>query len=184
MPRPPRILERIVGILTPPACREVVLGDLHQRYRSPLYYISDAWYAVPCVVYSRIRRTADAGVLLMDAMLVYASFLAAAWQLDRELLYSQYGLLQLAIPSAIAVIAIMLCDAYARPEGKSAWRPLLQGVMGIGLVCFAQSAFAAAKFSFALPWWLVAAGGASGLVSIAAIAMLFPKSGNRPRGAG
>ncbi|HLW75508.1 MAG TPA: hypothetical protein VKS01_00965 [Bryobacteraceae bacterium] len=184
MPAPPRILERIVGLLTPPASREVVLGDVYQRYRSPLHYISDAWYAVPCVVYSCIRRTADAGVLLMDAMLVYASFLAAAWQLDRQLLYGKYGLVKLAVPSLLAVIALMLSDAYATPGKRSAFRPLMQGVLGIGLVCFAQSAFAAARFPFALPWWIVAAGGAAGVVSIAAIGMLFPKDDHRPRGAG
>jgi len=84
-----------VEFLTPPVCREVVLGDLYERYRSPLRYISDAWYAIPCVVYSRIRRTADPGVLLMDAMLLYASFIGAAWQLDRDLLYQHSGLLRI-----------------------------------------------------------------------------------------
>lgn len=184
MPAPPRWLERIVGILTPPACREVVLGDLYERYRSPLRYISDAWYAVPCVVYSRIRRTADAGVLLMDATLVYASFIAAALQFDRDLLYGERGLMKLAIPSLVAVVALMLADAYARPGKPSTLRPVVRAIFGIGLVCFTQSAFAAAKFSFALPWWIVAAGGAFGIVSIATIGMLFPKDDHRPRGAG
>ena len=184
MPQPPRLIERIVGILTPPACREVVLGDLYERYRSPLYYISDAWYAIPCVVYSRIRRTADPGVLLMDAMLVYASFIAAAWRFDHELLYGEYGLIKLAIPSLVAVIALMLADAYARPGKPPKLRPILQAILGIGLVCFTQSAFAAAKFSFALPWWIVITGGAFGIVSLAMIGLLFPKDDHRPRGAG
>jgi hypothetical protein len=184
MAAPPRALEAIVEFLTPPACREVVLGDLHERYRSPLHYISDAWYAVPCVVFSRIRRTSDPGILLMDAMLLYVSFIAAAWQLDRELLYGPLGLLRLAIPAGIAVIVLALADAYARPGKRSALRPLMQAVLGVGLTCLAQTAFAAAGFAFALPWWIMLAGGGFGVVGIAIVGMLFPPSDHRPRGAG
>ncbi len=184
MPRPPRALEAIVGFLTPPACREVVLGDLYERYRSPMHYISDAWYSVPCVVYSRIRRAADPGLLLMDAMLLYVSFIAAAWQLDRELLHGHLGLLRLAIPVAVAMAVLMLGDAYAKPGKPSALRPLMQAMLGVGLTCLAQGAFAAAGFSFALPWWIVLAGGGFGVVGIAIVGMLFPPSDHRPRGAG
>lgn len=181
---PPRLLEAIVEFLTPPACREVVLGDLYERYRSPLRYISDAWYAIPCVVYSRIRRTADPGVLLMDAMLLYASFIAAAWQLDRELLYDQAGLLRLAIPVVAVVIALMFGDAYARPGKRSPLRPLMQATLGVGFACFLQAAFAAAGFAFALPWWIMISGGAFGAIAISMIGMLFRPNDQRPRGAG
>lgn len=185
---PPRLLEAIVKFLTPPACREVVLGDLYERYRSPLYYISDAWYAIPCVVYSRIRRTADPGVLLMDGMLLYASFIGAAWQLDRELLYQHWGLLRLAIPVAATLIALMLGGAYARPgkrsRHQSALGPLMQATLGIGFACFAQAAFAAAGFAFALPWWIMVLGGGFGVIAISMVGMLFPPNDQRPRGAG
>jgi hypothetical protein len=182
--RPPRLLEAIVEFLTPPACREVVLGDLYERYRSPLYYISDAWYAIPCVVYSRIRRTADPGVLLMDAMLLYASFIGAAWQLDRELLYQHSGLLRLAIPVAATLIALMLSDAYARPGKRSPLRPLVQATIGVGFACFAQAAFVSAGFAFALPWWIMLLGGGFGVIAISMVGMLFPPNDQRPRGAG
>lgn len=181
---PPRLLEAIVGFLTPPACREVVLGDLYERYGSPLRYISDAWYAVPCVVYSRIRRTADPGVLLMDAMLLYASFIVAAWQLDRELLYQHWGLLRLAIPVVATLIALMLGDAYARSGKKSPLRPLMQATLGVGFACFAQAAFSAAGFAFVLPWWIMLLGGGFGAIAISMVGMLFPPNDQRPRGAG
>jgi hypothetical protein len=181
---PPRLLESIVSFLTPPACREVVLGDLQERYRSPLHYISDAWYAVPCVVHSRIRRTADPGVLLMDAMLLYASFMAAAWQLDRQLLYDPLGLVRLAIPVVAAVIALMLGDAYAKPGKRSALRPLMQATLGVGFAFFAQATFSAAGFAFALPWWIMILGSGFGVIAISMVGMLFPPNDERPRGAG
>ena len=34
--------EAIVAVFVPPACREEVLGDLHERYRSPGQYGVDA----------------------------------------------------------------------------------------------------------------------------------------------
>jgi hypothetical protein len=37
-------MEALVGLLTPPACRDHVLGDLHERYSSPAQYLVDA----PC----------------------------------------------------------------------------------------------------------------------------------------
>ena len=181
---PPRILEAVAGFLTPPVYREVVLGDLRERYLSPMHYISDAWYTVPCVVYSRIRRTADPGVLLMDSMLLYVSFLAAAWQFDRELIYDRLGLLRLAIPVMATVIALMFGDAYARPGKRSPLRPLMQATLGVGFACFAQSAFSVARFACALPWWIMIVGGGFGVIAISTVGMLFPPSDDRPRGAG
>jgi hypothetical protein len=183
MAAPSKVLERIVGFLTPPACREVLLGDLYERYRSPMHYISDAWFGVPSVVFSRIRRTADPGVLLMDALLLYVSFIGAAWQLDRNLVFAPFGLTRLAIPAGVAVIGLMLSDAYAHPGKRSALRPMVHAALGVGMAWFAQAAFAAAGFSFALPWWITIAGGAFGIVGVSMAGMLFPPNDDRPRGA-
>jgi len=57
---PSKTAEAIVAIFVPPACREEVLGDLHERYRSPGQYAMDAVRTVPFVVYSRILRTSYA----------------------------------------------------------------------------------------------------------------------------
>ena len=38
--RPPILIEAIVRWLTPAPCREHVLGDLCERYTSPLAYVS------------------------------------------------------------------------------------------------------------------------------------------------
>ena len=65
---PPRVMEAVVGFLLPPACREHVLGDLHERYTSPRQYLVDALLAVPLVIASRIRRTTDPDVFLMEAL--------------------------------------------------------------------------------------------------------------------
>lgn len=54
--RPPRLLERVIALLIPPAYREHVLGDLYERYTKLWRYIVDAARTVPLVLLSHIRR--------------------------------------------------------------------------------------------------------------------------------
>ena len=45
--RPSKILEGIVSLFIPPACREEVLGDLHERYAGRVQYIFLSMRASP-----------------------------------------------------------------------------------------------------------------------------------------
>jgi hypothetical protein len=120
-------MEALVGLLIPPACREPVLGDLCERYRSPRQYLVDALRTVPLVILSQIRRTASPQRLLLEAFALYLSFLAAAWQLHAlPFLYDQDGFLRLAIPTAAALLALLLADAYANPSNRPPWMPILE----------------------------------------------------------
>lgn len=112
---PGKLAETLVGLMIPPACREDVLGDLHERYTSPRRYIADAMCVVPLLIVSRVRRTTDPQVFLMELFAVYLSFLSAAWFLDVSMFSDRLEIVRLAIPAAIAVLATTLGDAYARP---------------------------------------------------------------------
>jgi hypothetical protein len=46
---PPKLIERIVGALVPPACREHVLGDWYERYTSLSQYLWDATTTLPFI---------------------------------------------------------------------------------------------------------------------------------------
>ncbi|MFN7998206.1 MAG: hypothetical protein U0Q18_31585 [Bryobacteraceae bacterium] len=116
---PSKIAEAIVGLWVPPACREEVLGDLHERYRSPLQYAVDAVRTVPWVILSRIRRTTDPQMLLLQALVLYLSFLSVAWAFERAMLDAQWGLVRLAIPAAMIMLGSTLTDAYQRTERGS-----------------------------------------------------------------
>lgn len=76
---PPRTVEKILSLLIPPACREEVLGDLYESCEFSGQFIGEALRALPMLIFSRVRRTADPPVLIMHAVLLYLSFLAAAW---------------------------------------------------------------------------------------------------------
>jgi hypothetical protein len=113
MPSGPSVrLETFVGLWIPPACREEVLGDLHEKYTGPWQYIALAMCVIPCVILSRIRRTTDTLILLTEALLIYGSFLAAAWYTDRTLLTGHGELLRLAIPTVLNLVVLILERAW------------------------------------------------------------------------
>ena len=57
------MIEKIVGIFIPPACREEVLGDLREKNDGAQLFLYDALRTIPFVIVSRIRRTTDSVVL-------------------------------------------------------------------------------------------------------------------------
>jgi hypothetical protein len=91
-----------------PACCEEVLGDLHERFKSPLRYTADALMTVLLVIFSRIRRTADPQILLIQAFALCMSFLGAARLSGGEVLREQSGLVRLAIPAAMTMLGLIL----------------------------------------------------------------------------
>jgi len=145
---PPRRLETFVGLWIPPACREEVLGDLHEKYTGPWQYILLALCVIPFVILSRIRRTTDTLILLTEALLIYGSFLAATWYTDKTLLAGQWGFLRLVIPTAVNLVDLILeraWDLETLPMG------LIRGaVFGIGTWFSISGAFASGMLVLAV----------------------------------
>jgi hypothetical protein len=56
---PSKFAEAIVSFFLPPARRDEVLGDLHERYRSPLQYAWEAALVVVCVMFSEFSKGGD-----------------------------------------------------------------------------------------------------------------------------
>lgn len=126
---PPKILEDLAKILIPPACHEAVLGDLYERYKTPAQYLADLILTVPFVILSRLLRTTQIRLLLMDALLIYGSFLAVAWHLSRKLVTSETGLLQLAVPAGLTLVAALVDNAYLARPGKPTFSGLTQSLV-------------------------------------------------------
>jgi hypothetical protein len=174
---PPKPVEALIGLLIPPACREEVLGDLYQRYAGPRQYILDALRAVPLVILSRIRRTTDPAVCLMEALALCLSFLVAAWYIDPVLLSGQRGIWRLAMPVGAALLAMVLRDAYAPPGIKSRWEAGLRPVLG------AACAFVV-DLSWRAPMGIVLWGGVLSVLVVSPLRMMFPPWADLPQGAG
>lgn len=181
---PSKAAEAVLGLLIPPACREQVLGDLHERYTGPAQYFGDALSAVPCVIISRIRRTTDPQVLLMEAFALYLSFVGVARISGQSaFLFEPWGLVRLAIPTAVVLVALVLADAYADPAKRSRVKPMVQTALCIGFAFLSQATFWATDPDLAVPARIMLYGAGISLVLVSALRVFFPKDDNRPRGA-
>jgi hypothetical protein len=180
---PPKIAETMVALLIPPACREEIVGDLHQRFESPLQYAADAFHTVPLVVLSRMRRTADPQILLIQAFALYMSFLGAAWLADPSLLQRRWGLFRLAIPAAITLLGLLLDDIYANPATRSALHFARGPLLGILLAFASQEMLWLGKPDLTVPRSIVFYGCAMSLLLSSALRMLFPPVTSRLLGA-
>jgi drug/metabolite transporter (DMT)-like permease len=169
------VIEKIVGIIIPPACREEVLGDLRERNDGVQLFIYDALRTIPFVIISRIRRTTDSVVLLMEAFCCYVSFLAAAWVLQPSIVATREGLLRLAIPGAIALFVLVLADAYANPRKKSFLRPVLAVALSFACVFVVHMTYPL------LPGSMVAIGSGVSMLFLLVLRMLFPPMADRPQ---
>ena len=72
--RPPALLDAFVRRLVPPAVREDVVGDLWERYRSPLTFTGQALRALPWLFFAQVRRTAVVPVLGVQFFVLFACF--------------------------------------------------------------------------------------------------------------
>lgn len=174
---PPKMMQAVIAILLPPACREEVLGDLHERYRSPGRYRLEAIKTVPLVILSRIRRTTDPGLLFMCACALYLSFVAVAWVSgEMHFLIQNNGYAKLAVPVVTILLSLVLVDAYARPE-----RRIVVGMVAASFVILLEY-LGTRQMTFSS--YLLIVGGNTGVLFVSGLRMLFAPGDNQTRGAG
>jgi hypothetical protein len=170
------IAEALIYWLLPPACREEILGDMRERNQSSARYLMEAISTVPSVIYSRIRRTTDPVVALMEALSIYTAFVMSARWLDHELLFREYGFARLAIPPVIFLTTIILADAYSIPTKRRPLKPLFGPTLGLA-VTYA----AGLNQQWALPMPVLAWGGAASVLLVSALRLIFPPVTERPQ---
>lgn len=174
--RPPQVMEAVVFWLTPPACREEVLGDLHELFTGPWQYAAEAIRTVPLVIMSRVRRTTDAALLLLESLALFLALVAAArWLATPSFLIGQEGYLKLGILVAIALVVLMLVDAYARRTVRMTVGPLA-GFCAI-LALSTNSELALPSFR------MILLGSLAGMLLVGALRLLFAPDDHRTTGA-
>jgi hypothetical protein len=174
---PHKVIERVAGVLIPIACREEILGDMRQRHQSTGSYVLEAVHTIPCVIYSRIRRTTDAVLAVAEGCSMLTAFVMAAWLLERGSIADQGGLLRLAIPAAVVLVMTILADAYSDPRHRWALKPLVGPAVGGGLAYILQSMLG----EWALPPSVFLWGSAMSLLLLCALRLMFPPIADRPQ---
>jgi len=179
---PPKSAQILVALFTPPASREEVLGDLHERCTSAMQYYRDAIRTVPLVILSRIRRTADPQLMLMHALVLYLSYSTVTWFVDRPMLHESWSQWRLAVPCTVTLLGMILEDAYARPGRRSALRLARGPLLGVAWALLLKSALGAGHSGLALPLGIALYGGALGLLLTSALRLLFSPPSTSPQG--
>ena len=167
-PRP--LIERFVSALIPPPSREHVLGDLRQRNRSEGEFVLDACRVVPYVVWSQVRRTASPQLLAAEFALVYGAFASAAVSVI-GFFSRPFAVYQLAIPAAIALVTLVLRDAYAAGK-RSAAEVAGDASLAVMAILVAEQVLLAAGSGLALPRAVSIGGAVASLLGISAIRRL------------
>jgi hypothetical protein len=167
--RPPVLIDAVVRMLIPPPCREHVVGDLWERYRSPLGYVLDAARTVPFVIVSQIRRTSRPGLVVLNAFVFFVAFGAASG-----------GLRRASVPVVAAVLGLVLRDAYKSTVSLSVGQVARD--VAVGVVCVGISQL---LLTLTWPYLLLPPRGV--LAAVASFGMAFllrlqnPGLGNQPR---
>lgn len=175
-------LARIAGLVIPSACREEVLGDLHERSNTALEFCIEAMSTIPCVIFSRIRRVADVQLLLLQAGIVYLCYWAAVWFEQHSLFSDDRGLLHLILPAALVLLGILFEDVYAPPGPRSPWLLIRGPVIGFALSLILEAALWGFRSWLALPLLVVMYGAVLSLVLTSAVRLLFASKSAAPKG--
>lgn len=176
---PSKVAETIAGYLLPPACREEILGDMRERYRSRFGYFLEALHVVPCAIYSRICRTIDPVVALMQAASMYTAFVMAARCVDVTLLSAKGGFARLAIPPIVVLAVMSVADAYSDPKRRWPLKPLFAPTVGFAVAYIEQSMYR----QWSLPMSVFAWGSGTGLLLVSTLRLTFPTIADRPQAA-
>jgi hypothetical protein len=167
--RPPALIEAAVRLLVPYAAREHVLGDLSERYSSPLQYTVDALRTIPFVLVSQIRRTSPLGAVVIQSFLLFVGFGVGSG-----------ALLVAALAVVAALLGLVLRDAYKQCVSISATQIVVDLAFGSGCLIVAEGVLAVTRPDLVLPW----RGAVAGAVSFGVLFLLRlqnPGLGASPR---
>jgi len=170
---PSKFIEALVGFFVPPACREEVLGDLYERFTSPAKYVLDAIRTLPLVILSRIRRTVEPAIMVTQLFAWSISFLSWSSLLDLSF-PSEQALIRAAIPAAMAVLALILEDAYAHPARRFGMYLARGPLLGSLVALASEEVLRIGRPDLAFPRWIGFYGSVLGLLLSASMRLRFP----------
>ena len=137
--RPPALVDAVIRLLIPPACREHVLGDLWERYTSPRQYVVDALRTLPFVIWSQIRRTLDPLPLAMQVLPAFVFFGGLVGKPGAD---GGPAWLRAVIPAIAVAVAMVLRDAYYWPKYPSSRQAVLDAGLAVASAFASQGALA------------------------------------------
>jgi hypothetical protein len=133
-------MEWAARLLLPSAAREGVLGDLSERYRTPLLYASEALCVMPFLIASQIRRNTNPPALAIIAFLFFVFCFGGNAPSDAASDVPRW--LRAAIPTVAGLIGLVLRDAYRNAEATPVRRASFDILTAIVFIVVSQVALA------------------------------------------
>jgi hypothetical protein len=169
--RPPALIDRAVRLLIPPASREAVVGDLWERYASPLQYVGEALRILPYLIASQIRRNSNIpllGIAAFTLFVGFSGFAAGAGASDVP------RWLRALIPVIAALAGLVLRDAYRGSETRPARRAAFDVATVIVCVLMSQAVLAGLIAAAGLsPDWIIPPTPRRAILTAFALATVF-----------
>ena len=144
-----------------------------------LRYFLEAAHLIPCVIYSRICRTTDAVLALMEVASLYTAFVIVAKYLDPVLILDRSGFARLAIPPVIILATMSLADAYSNPQKRWPLKPLVAPTFGFTVAYIEQSMYRQWSLPVSVFFW----GSGTGLLLVSTLRLAFPSIAGQPQAA-
>lgn len=177
---PPKLIEDIVGLLVPPAYREHVLGDWHERYTSVSRYLLDVAATLPLIITSQIRRTFRIELFVAELCGLYIAFASGSLIRGPGYLYDEHVVLPLALVIGVVLAVLVFRDAYADPRDESSRKTLLDAGLAVTFAYVAQGVFGLLSSRLLLPPWLMFTGTVLSLPLLIAVRKSFGSIHRRP----
>lgn len=140
----PVALERLARWLMPPMVRESVVGDLLERYRSPLQFLGETLRVLPFVIVGQFRRSAEAPMLMLQAFILLACLGGFHPRAGAVPFWAVSGL-----PAAVAFVVLLMRDVYRTQEQRTTRRAIIDTAVAAGSMAALQAVL-----------WLLAQAGA------------------------
>ena len=171
--RPRPVVEAVVGQLLPPACREHVLGDLHERYVSDSQYVHDAVRTIPFAIWGQIRRTSSLPLVFAEFGAVYVASLSALGMFEPGTLSNTSAPLRPGLPAFAALAAVVLRDAWLGRTPRPNPQIAADAAVGIGCATVTQALLLDVGSPLALSSYAFLAGSATSLMLLSAVRILL-----------
>ncbi len=164
-----------VSVLVPPACREHVIGDLCEQYKSRRDFLCAVATTVPFVLWSQICRTSGTPLLLGEGGALAVSFLSAAAQFgDQSFFSGTSGWFRLGMPCAAALLVIVLRDAYASEPSRPLLARAFDVVPAVAVGLVLEATLAIVGSTLALPRFITIAAAALSMFTLSTARLTFP----------
>ena len=121
------MLERLARWIMPPMVRESIIGDLVERYRSPIQFAAETVRVLPFVIVGQFRRSTEAPMLILQAFILLACLGGFHPRQSAAPFWAVSG-----IPAVVAFLVLVLRDVYRTQEQRTTRRAIIDTVIVAG----------------------------------------------------